>query len=143
MLDKIEVLEKPTEVQDEMRISLEPNIVSGNDVLTGRRILAKSFGSHYTCSPDVDLDVKRGERVAIIGNNGTGKTTILKIINGLLPAGCRNDHPWLARCISAIMTRNIMSFIWRRPLFEEISDAYPKSDQHPDPQYSGSIFIYR
>ena len=67
-----------------MRISLEPNIVSGNDVLTIRD-LSKSFGSTHLFS-HVDMEIKRGERVAIIGNNGTGKTTILKIINGLLPA---------------------------------------------------------
>ena len=73
MLSKIQVLDKPAEIQDEMRISLEPNIVSGNDVLTIRD-LSKSFGSTHLFS-HVDMEVKRGERVAIIGNNGTGKTT--------------------------------------------------------------------
>ena len=83
MLSKIQVLDKPAEIQDEMRIRLEPNIVSGNDVLTIRD-LSKSFGTTHLFS-HVDMEVKRGERVAIIGNNGTGKTTILKIINSMLP----------------------------------------------------------
>ena len=72
----------PTEVNDTMDIRLEPNILSGNDVLTVNG-LAKSFGSQ-TLFTDLNFDVKRGERVAIIGDNGTGKTTILKIINGLV-----------------------------------------------------------
>lgn len=84
MLAKIDVLEKPTEVNDAMNIRLEPNVTSGNDVLTVEG-LAKSFdnGPLFT---DLAFDMKRGERVAIIGNNGTGKTTILKILNGKLDA---------------------------------------------------------
>ena len=82
MLEKIERVEKPTEVNDEMAIRLEPNIISGNDVLTVRG-LSKAFDSQPLFS-DVNIDIKRGERVAIIGNNGTGKTTILKILNHLV-----------------------------------------------------------
>ena len=84
MLDKIDRIEKPREIDDAMDIRLEPDVISGNDVLTVRG-LAKSFGSQHLFS-HVDIDIKRGERVAIIGNNGTGKTTLLKIISGLLPA---------------------------------------------------------
>ena len=86
MLEKMDRLEKPQEVNDAMDIRLEPDVVSGNDVLTIRD-LAKSFGSQQLFS-HVDIDIKRGERVAVIGNNGTGKTTLLKIIDGLLPADC-------------------------------------------------------
>ena len=62
----------------------QPNIVSGNDVLTIRD-LAKSFGSQKLFS-QVDIDIKRGERVAVIGSNGTGKTTLLKTINAMVPS---------------------------------------------------------
>lgn len=83
MLDKLERLEKPQQVNDEMRLTLTPDIESGNDVLYIEG-LSKSFGEH-TLFTDIGMDIKRGERVALIGNNGTGKTTILKIINQLLP----------------------------------------------------------
>ncbi len=82
MLDKIERLEKPTTVDSKMRLKLEPNITSGNDVLYATD-LSKSFGEQELFR-NVGLDIKRGERVAIIGGNGTGKTTLLKIITGLL-----------------------------------------------------------
>ena len=122
MLNKIEVLEKPREINDAMDIRLEPNVLSGNDVLTVHD-LGKSFGPLHLFS-HVDFEIKRGERVAIIGDNGTGKTTILKIINGLvepdsgkLVLGSKvhigyydQDHQILHN---------------EKTLFEEISDAYP------------------
>lgn len=83
MLDKIERLDKPQEVHDEMRLSLTPDIESGNDVLLVEG-LAKSYGDN-TLFTNLCMDIKRGEHVALIGNNGTGKTTILKIINQLIP----------------------------------------------------------
>ncbi|MCM1159056.1 MAG: ABC-F family ATP-binding cassette domain-containing protein [Bacteroidales bacterium] len=83
MLDKIERLEKPQEVHDEMCLKLTPEVESGNDVLLVEG-LAKSYDSHPLFT-NIHMDIKRGERVALIGNNGTGKTTILKIINRLLP----------------------------------------------------------
>ncbi len=83
MLDKIERLDKPQEVRDEMRLTLTPDIESGNDVLLVEG-LAKSYGDN-TLFTNLGIDIKRGEHVALIGNNGTGKTTILKIINQLIP----------------------------------------------------------
>ena len=82
MLDKIERLEKPTEARTDMHISLEPKYVSGNDVLSVEN-LSKSFDSLHLFE-DIGFTLKKGEHVAVIGDNGTGKTTILKIINGLL-----------------------------------------------------------
>lgn len=83
MLDRIERIEKPQEIHDEMRLALTPDIESGNDVLFIEG-LTKSYGSH-TLFTNIGMDIKRGEKVALIGNNGTGKTTILKIINQLIP----------------------------------------------------------
>ena len=82
MLDKIDLLEKPTEVRADMHLKLEPKYASGNDVLHAEE-LSKSFGS-LTLFEHLGLDIKKGEHVAIIGDNGTGKTTILKMINDLV-----------------------------------------------------------
>jgi len=84
MLDKIVRLEKPVEENTDIHIRLEPNILSGNDVLTVEN-LSKSFDLDAPLFQNLDFEIKRGERMALIGNNGTGKTTILKIINNLLP----------------------------------------------------------
>ena len=83
MLDKMDLLEKPTEINDAMHITLEPSVISGNDVLSVREPV-QELSTAMTLFTDLNFEIKRGERVAIIGNNGTGKTTILKIINGLL-----------------------------------------------------------
>ena len=122
MLSKIQVLDKPAEIQDEMRISLEPNIVSGNDVLTIRD-LSKSFGSTHLFS-HVDMEVKRGERVAIIGNNGTGKTTILKIINGMLPADTGTITLGSKVHIGYYDQEHHVLHM-EKTVFEEVQDAYP------------------
>ena len=79
MLDKLEVVDKPAEINDKMNIELNPSVISGNDVLSVSH-LSKAFDDN-TLFTDISFDIKRGERVALIGNNGTGKTTILKIIN--------------------------------------------------------------
>lgn len=84
MLEKIEVLEKPAEVRDDMRISLVPSITSGKDVLDITE-LSKAFDEEVLFRK-ISFSIKRGEHVAIIGDNGTGKTTLLKLINELLPA---------------------------------------------------------
>ena len=83
MLDKIEALEKPVEVRADMHLKLEPKFQSGNDVLQVEG-LSKSFGP-LSLFDGLSFELKKGEHVAVIGDNGTGKTTILKIINELLP----------------------------------------------------------
>ncbi|MCI8380279.1 MAG: ABC-F family ATP-binding cassette domain-containing protein [Lachnospiraceae bacterium] len=84
MLARIEVLEKPTEVNTDMHIRLIPGITSGKDVLDIED-LSKAFGPEVLFR-NISFSLKRGEHVAIIGNNGTGKTTLLKLVNELLPA---------------------------------------------------------
>lgn len=125
MLDKMDVLEKPTEVRSEMHITLEPKVVSGNDVLTVEG-LSKSFGSQ-TLFTNLNFDVKRGERVALIGNNGTGKTTILKILNGLLEADS-GSFTLGSKVHIGYYDQEHHVLHPEKTLFEEISDAYPDLD---------------
>lgn len=122
MLEKMEVLDRPdTEVQ-ELKLSLEPRFPSGNDVLRVEG-LAKSFGDH-TLFTDLDFEIKRGERVALIGNNGTGKTTILKIINEILAADAGSFTLGSKVCIGYYDQEHHVLHM-EKTLFEEISDDYP------------------
>ena len=122
MLDKIQILDKPSTLNDKMNIRLEPGIESGNDVLkvTG---LSKAFDGNRLFN-NISFEIKKGERVALIGNNGTGKTTILKILNGIIPAD------------SGVVELGSNVYIGYydqehhvldpdKTLFQEIQDAYP------------------
>lgn len=122
MLDKIEVLEKPTEVRTDMKLALIPRILSGNDVLSVRG-LSKSFPP-LTLFDGLDFEIIRGEHVAIIGDNGTGKTTILKIINGLLAAD-KGELVLGTKVEIGYYDQEHHVLHSDKTLFEEISDEYP------------------
>ena len=122
MLDKIERLEKPTQANDSMDIRLEPDVVSGNDVLTVTD-LNKSFDTQ-TLFTNVDFEIKRGERVAIIGNNGTGKTTLLKIINGIIPADSGQIRLG-SKVHIGYYDQEHQVLHMDKTLFQEIQDTYP------------------
>ena len=122
MLSKIEVLEKPAEVNDEMALCLKPDILSGNDVITIRN-LSKSFGHNHLFS-HIDIDIKRGERVAVIGDNGTGKTTLLKIINQMLPADS-GQITLGARVHIGYYDQDHQVLHMEKTLFDELQDTYP------------------
>lgn len=122
MLAKIDVLDKPTEVNDKMNIALEPQVISGNDVLDVEG-LSKSFPP-LTLFQNIDFNIKRGERVALIGNNGTGKTTILKIINGIVKAD-QGDIKLGSKVKIGYYDQEHNVLDKDKTLFEEVSDAYP------------------
>ncbi|MCM1387141.1 MAG: ABC-F family ATP-binding cassette domain-containing protein [Bacillus sp. (in: Bacteria)] len=122
MLNKIDVLDKPAQVRADMRLTLEPRIASGNDVLHIEN-LSKSYDA-LTLFQNLSFDIKRGEHVAIIGDNGTGKTTILKIINellapdtGLIRLGTNVEIGYYDQEHHVLHPE--------KTLFEEISDDYP------------------
>ncbi len=122
MLDKIEVLDKPSGQRSDMRLTLTPYRTSGNDVLTVEG-LSKSFGEQLLFE-NVSFEIKRGEHVAIIGDNGTGKTTLLKILNDLLPA----DHGTFRLGTNVEIgyydqEHHVLHS--EKNLFDEISDDYP------------------
>ena len=122
MLDKLDVLDKPSEVKADMHIELEPRVVSGNDVLTVLG-LSKAFPPQ-TLFTDLDFEIKRGERVALIGSNGTGKTTILKILNQVIPADAGEVHLG-SRVQIGYYDQEHHVLHMEKTVFEELSDAYP------------------
>lgn len=122
MLDKIERLEKPTEENTDIHLHLEPRIISGNDVLSVEH-LAKAYPGQQLFS-DISFEIKRGERVALIGDNGTGKTTILKIINDMIAADAGTIK--LGTNVNIGYYDQEHQVLHReKNLIEEISDAYP------------------
>ncbi len=123
MLDKIERLEKPSEVKSDMKLTLTPRKTSGNDVLQVNG-LSKAFDTQVLFS-DVDFEIKRGEHVAIIGDNGTGKTTLLKIINELLPPDAGTIRLGSNVQIGYYDQEHHVLHM-EKTLFEEISDDYPE-----------------
>lgn len=122
LLDKIEVIDKPITVQETMHFKLEPAKESGNDVLSVEG-LSKSFGSRKLFE-DVSFEIKKGEKVALIGNNGTGKTTILKIINHIIEADSGKVRLGANVEIGYYdQEHNVLHM--DKTAFEEIGDAYP------------------
>lgn len=122
MLDKIEVLEKPTEVKADMHIELHPRVTSGNDVLHVEG-LQKSFDLQLLFS-DLNFDIRRGEKVAIIGDNGTGKTTILKILNQVL-APDSGEFSLGSKVQIGYYDQEHHVLHMEKTVFQEISDDYP------------------
>ena len=120
-LEKIDLIEKPEELKNNMTIKLEPDIVSGKDVLSVEN-LEKSYNT--LLFKNISFEIKRGEHVAIIGDNGTGKTTILKIINGLVDADSgiiklgTNVH-------IGYYDQEQHNLTDENTLFEEIANSYP------------------
>lgn len=122
MLDKMTLVEKPVEVTSEFHISLEPSCVSGNDVLTVEH-LSKSFGT-LKLFQDISFEIKRGEHVAVIGDNGTGKTTLLKILNEVQPAD--NGVFTLGTNVHiGYYDQEHHVLHMEKTIFDEISDDYP------------------
>ncbi len=122
MLNKIERVEKPLEPQSELHFSLDPAHISGNDVLMVEN-MSKSFGSQ-TLFRDISFEIKRGEHIAIIGDNGTGKTTFLKILNEVVAADAGTFRLGSKVQIGYYDQEHHVLHM-DKTIFDEISDAYP------------------
>lgn len=122
MLNKMEFVDKPEILNDKMDIKLEPNVISGNDVLTVDN-LTKGFDGTVLFD-NICFQIKRGERVALIGSNGTGKTTILKLINGIIPADSGSIYLG-AKVNIGYYDQEHHVLDPDNTIFDEIRDAYP------------------
>lgn len=122
-LEKIERVEAPQTYSENMRLSLDISKESGKDVLTVHN-LSKSF-DHKKLFWDINFEIKRGERVAIIGDNGTGKTTLLKIINGLLEPDT-GEVIYGSNVSVAYYDQEHQVLHMDKTLFDELSDTYPE-----------------
>ena len=121
-LDKMEVLEKPVDAENHMQLSLQPDTVSGNDVLELIG-LSKSYDG-IPLFTNVHFLLQRGEHVAILGDNGTGKTTLLKIINEIVPADA-GIFRLGANVTIGYYDQEQQVLDDEKTLFEEMSDTYP------------------
>lgn len=122
LLDKIEVIDKPVTEQETMHFKLEPAKESGNDVLSVEG-LSKAFGGNRLFD-NVSFEIKKGEKVALIGNNGTGKTTILKIINHIIDADAGKVKLGANVEIGYYdQEHNVLHM--DKTAFDEIGDSYP------------------
>lgn len=122
LLDKIEVIDKPITEQETMHFKLEPAKESGNDVLSVEG-LSKAFGGNRLFD-NVSFEIKKGEKVALIGNNGTGKTTILKIINHIIDADAGKVKLG-ANVEIGYYDQEHSVLHMDKTAFDEIGDAYP------------------
>ena len=125
LLDKIDRIEKPKELDDAMKLKITPSIVSGRDVLD-----IDSLGKSYPGNPlfsDVYIHIDRGERVAVIGNNGTGKTTLLKILTGLERAD-EGSFRLGTNVKIGYYDQEHQVLHPEKTLFQEMSDDFPMMD---------------
>ena len=123
MLGKVERLEKPEELENEMKLLFSPRESSGNDVLMAKE-LGKSYDGRRLFSHGT-FSLQRGEHVALIGDNGTGKTTLLKILNGLIQAD-EGEFRLGSKVKIAYYDQEHAVLHMEKTLFEEIQDTYPE-----------------
>ena len=123
MLSKVERLEKPEEIENEMKLLFSPRESSGNDVLMAKE-LGKSYDGRRLFSHGT-FSLQRGEHVALIGDNGTGKTTLLKILNGLIRAD-EGEFRLGSKVKIAYYDQEHAVLHMEKTLFEEIQDTYPE-----------------
>ncbi len=123
LLEKIKPIEKPVEMNTDIHLTLEPSLISGNDVLSVEH-LSKAFPGQ-TLFSDVNFEIKRGEHVAVIGDNGTGKTTLLKILNQVIPADSGSFTLGTNVEIGYYDQEHHVLHM-DETIFDEISDDYPE-----------------
>lgn len=122
MLEKMKPVEKPVEMNTEIHLELTPSCISGNDVLSVEH-MSKAFPPQ-TLFKDISFEIKRGEHVAVIGDNGTGKTTLLKILNQVVSADEGSFRLGTNVQIGYYDQEHHVLHM-DKTIFDEISDDYP------------------
>jgi len=123
LLSKVERIEKPEELRADMRLTLTPVTESGEDVLFAEH-LKKAYGENLLFQ-ELGLDIKRGEHVALVGGNGTGKTTLLKILARKLSKD-EGTVTLGARVRMGYFDQENQDLDPEKTLFDEMSDAFPE-----------------
>lgn len=126
MLERIERIDKPTTGKSDMQFTLSPSVISGNDVLEVHE-LKKSYGERVLFD-NISFQIRRGEHIALIGRNGTGKTNILKIINNLIPAD-KGSVKFGTNVTIGYFDQQSRVLDENKTIFEELSDEYPTLTQ--------------
>lgn len=123
MLDKIERIEAPENLPDKMRLEIKPVKESGNDVLSVDNVSMAFDG--VPLFDNISFDIKKGEKTALIGPNGIGKTTLFKIILSRLEA--KGGSVKLgSNVVIGYYDQEQSDLNLNKTIFDEISDAYPE-----------------
>ena len=122
LLDKMDVMDAPDKDMPKMRLTLEIEKESGKDVLDFSHV-TKSYDDKNIFT-DLSFEVHKGDRIAILGDNGTGKTTILKCINGLTDFES-GEIRFGANVTVGYYDQEQQGLTESNTIFSELHDAYP------------------
>lgn len=123
-IEHMDLIDAPETLNDKFRISLTPEFESGNDVLNISNMSVKFDDASTALFNDVNFEIKKGERIAIIGENGTGKSTLLKIITGNFHK-FTGDVEFGSNVSIGYYDQEHHTLNDSKTLFEEIADTYP------------------
>ena len=116
----------PDSELETMRIRFEPKFESGNDVLICRNI-EKAFGEKQLFT-DVNIHIRKGERVFILGENGCGKTTLFKILTGKIPQD-RGEFEYGANVMPGYFDQMQQNLDLSKTAIDEVWDRFPNLTQ--------------
>jgi ATP-binding cassette subfamily F protein 3 len=128
-LDKMEIMERPKVRHRSMKLEFDMDYESGNDVLRVEN-LTKAFGDKVIFK-DLNLFLEKGERVALVGPNGCGKTTFLKVVHGLLQQTAGTIF-WGVGVERGYFSQDLDNLDYGRTAMEEILEipGFTKFDAH-------------
>ena len=121
-LAKIERIDKPDTLQDTITINFKPKRESGFDVLKIENLAVKFDEILFK---NIDIDIKKQERIALVGDNGVGKTTLFTVILDQLNA-YQGKIKFGSKVDLAYYDQEHSTLAMDKTIFNEISDNFPK-----------------